>query len=153
MFKLIRKTEAFIDISNLALGGFLFLSPWIFGFTSDLGWHTSWIAGTAITIIAIFSIGDLFAFGTIPSFIETEEWLNLAIGLWLAACPWILRFHGDTVAMQVHLAVGLVIAAPLVRVSWLAYRWWRWGDRRFASVAASLLLVVGTGTAIAVLTR
>ena len=50
-------------------------------------------------------------------------------------------------------AVGLVIAAPLVRVSWLAYRWWRWGDRRFASVAASLLLVVGAGTAIALLTR
>jgi O-antigen ligase len=50
-------------------------------------------------------------------------------------------------------AVGLVIAAPLVRVSWLAYRWWRWGDRRFASVAASLLLVVGTGTAIAMITR
>lgn len=50
-------------------------------------------------------------------------------------------------------AVGLVIAAPLLRVSWLAYRWWRWGDRVFASVAAALLLVVGTGTAIAVLTR
>jgi hypothetical protein len=50
-------------------------------------------------------------------------------------------------------AVGLVIAAPLLRVSWLSYRWWRWGDRLFASVAASLLLVVGTGTAIALLTR
>jgi len=50
-------------------------------------------------------------------------------------------------------AVGLVIAAPLLRVSWLAYRWWRWGDRLFASVAASLLLVVGTGTAIALITR
>jgi hypothetical protein len=50
-------------------------------------------------------------------------------------------------------AVGFVIAAPLLRVAWLAYRWWRWGDRRFASVAASLLLVVGTGTAIALLTR
>ena len=50
-------------------------------------------------------------------------------------------------------AVGLVIAAPLLRVSWLAYRWWRWGDRLFASVAASLLAVVGTGTAIALLTR
>ena len=50
-------------------------------------------------------------------------------------------------------AVGLVIAAPLLRVGWLAYRWWRWGDRVFASVATSLLLVVGTGTAIALLTR
>ena len=116
-----RKTEAFIDISNLALGVFLFLSPWIFGFTSDLGWHTSWMAGTAISVIAIFSIGDLFASVTIPSFIETEEWLNLAIGLWLAACPWILRFHGDPVAMQVHLAVGLVIAAIAVVELWVMH--------------------------------
>ena len=50
-------------------------------------------------------------------------------------------------------AVGFVIAAPLLRVGWLAYRWWRWGDRAFASVAASLLLVVGAGTGLAMLTR
>ncbi|SRR6266851_8978733 len=118
MFKLDRKTEAFIDISNLALGVFLFLSPWIFGFTSDLGWHTSWIAGTAIAIIAIFSIGDLFGSISVPSFIETEEWLNLTIGLWLAVCPWILGFQGDTMAMQIHLVVGLVIVAIAVVELW-----------------------------------
>jgi hypothetical protein len=50
-------------------------------------------------------------------------------------------------------AVGFIVAAPLVRVGWLTYRWWRWGDRVFAAVAAALLLVVGTGTAIAALTR
>ena len=50
-------------------------------------------------------------------------------------------------------AVGFVIAAPLLRVAWLTYRWWRWGDRAFASVAAALLLVVGTGTGLAALTR
>jgi hypothetical protein len=50
-------------------------------------------------------------------------------------------------------AVGFVIAAPLLRVGWLAYRWWRWGDRAFASVATSLLLVVGTGAGLAMLTR
>jgi O-antigen ligase len=50
-------------------------------------------------------------------------------------------------------AVGLVIAAPLVRVGWLVYRWWRWRDRAFAAVAAALLLVVGTGTALAFVTR
>ena len=50
-------------------------------------------------------------------------------------------------------AVGFIIAAPLVRVAWLAYRWWRWGDRAFASVAASLLLVVGAGAGLAALTR
>lgn len=50
-------------------------------------------------------------------------------------------------------AVGLIIAAPLLRVAWLTYRWWRWGDRAFASVAAALLLVVGTGTVVALVTR
>ncbi|MEW6473041.1 MAG: hypothetical protein AB1679_12290 [Actinomycetota bacterium] len=60
---------------------------------------------------------------------------------------------GDLGRRAAAVAVGLVIAAPLLRVSWLTYRWWRWGDRAFASVAASLLVVVGTGTAIAVLTR
>jgi O-antigen ligase len=60
---------------------------------------------------------------------------------------------GETGRRASAAAVGFVIAAPLLRVSWLAYRWWRWGDRVFASVAASLLLVVGTGTTIALLTR
>ena len=50
-------------------------------------------------------------------------------------------------------AVGLVVAAPLLRVGWLAYRWWRRDDRAFASVAAALLVVVGAGAAIAYLTR
>ena len=60
---------------------------------------------------------------------------------------------GQAGSAAAAVAVGLVIAAPLLRVGWLAYRWWRWGDRAFASVAASLLLVVGTGAAIALVTR
>ena len=43
----------------------------------------------------------------IEAFIDV---INLALGLWLAACPWILGFHGDTMAMQVHFAVGVVVA-------------------------------------------
>ena len=120
MGKLDWKIEASVDVINLALGGFLFLSPWIFGFTSDLGWHTSWMAGTAIVIIAIFSIGDLL--GSVSIFFETEEWLNLAIGLWVAACHWILGFHDDMMAMQVHTAVGLVIAAIAVVELWVMHR-------------------------------
>jgi hypothetical protein len=62
-------------------------------------------------------------------------------------------FSGEPGRAASVAAVGVVVAVPLLRVCWLAYRWWRWGDRAFASVAASLLLVVGTGAAIAVLTR
>jgi hypothetical protein len=73
--------------------------------------------------------------------------VTLAAALAATVLPGDLRLDAGAVA------VGLVIAAPLLRVGWLSYRWWRWGDRLFAAVAASLLLVVGTGTAIGYLTR
>ena len=50
-------------------------------------------------------------------------------------------------------AVGVVVAAPLMRVAWLAIRWYRRGDRRYAAVAVSLLAVVGSGSVIALVTR
>lgn len=84
MFQRNRKTEAVDFIINLALGGFLVLSPWLFGFKSQLGWHTSWMAGNAISIVAIFSIADLFDSVSVPAFFESEEWINLTIGTWLA---------------------------------------------------------------------
>ena len=50
-------------------------------------------------------------------------------------------------------AVTVVVAAPLLRVGWLAIRWYIRGDRRYAAVAGGLLLVVGTGSVVALLTR
>jgi hypothetical protein len=50
-------------------------------------------------------------------------------------------------------AVGIVVAAPLLRVAWLAVRWYLRGDRRYAAVAAGLLLVVGAGSVVALVTR
>ena len=50
-------------------------------------------------------------------------------------------------------AVGVVTGAPLVRVAWLAVRWYHRGDRRYAAVAAALLLIVGTGAILALVTR
>ena len=50
-------------------------------------------------------------------------------------------------------AVGVVGGAPLVRVAWLSIRWYLRGDRRYAAVAAALLLIVSTGAVLAVVTR
>ncbi|MBK5654032.1 MAG: SPW repeat protein, partial [Rhizobium sp.] len=69
------------------------------------------MAGAAIGVVAIFSIADLFDTVSIPAFFESEEWINLTIGSWLAICPWVLNFNDDTMAMQVHLVVGIVVAA------------------------------------------
>lgn len=48
-------------------------------------------------------------------------------------------------------AVGLVIAAPLVRVAMLGARWTHIHDRRFAVAAFALLAVTGAGAALALL--
>ena len=121
MLKVTRKTEAFVDTVNLALGVFLFVSPWIFGFTSELARHTSWMAGAAIGIVAILSIGDLFESISVPDFFETEEWINLAIGLWLAVCPWVIGMYDDTTATEVHLMVGLAVAIIAAVELWLVH--------------------------------
>ncbi|SRR6266852_5849474 len=112
MFQRKWRDKALVDVVNLALGAFLFLSPWIFGFTSELAWHTSWMAGSVIVIVAIMAIA---------AFVESEEWVSLTVGLWLAVCPWILEFP-DPVAMQVHLVVGLVVAALAGTELWLVHR-------------------------------
>jgi len=121
VLKVTRKTEAFVDTVNLALGVFLFVSPWIFGFTSELARHTSWMAGAAIGIVAILSIGDLFESISVPDFFETEEWINLAIGLWLAVCPWVIGMYDDTTATEVHLMVGLAVATIAAVELWLVH--------------------------------
>lgn len=45
----------------------------------------------------------------------------------------------EEVLAQATLAV--LLAVPLVRVAWLAVRWFRLGDRRFSLVAVALLAV------------
>ena len=53
----VRKREALADVINLALGAWLFLTPWIFGFTSEAAtsWN-AWLSGLAIGAIAIAAL-------------------------------------------------------------------------------------------------
>lgn len=70
----------------------------------------------------------------------------LVLGALAAAVP------GDAGTAIGTAAVGVVIAAPLLRVAWLAKRFVREGDDRFALLALALLAVVATGAVLALLT-
>lgn len=48
-------------------------------------------------------------------------------------------------------AVGAVMAAPLLRVAWLVFRWTQERDRRFIGVGLALLGVVALGATLAAL--
>lgn len=41
--------------------------------------------------------------------------------------------------------VSVLVAVPLVRLGWLARRWLRKGDRRFAMVALLLTVIIAAG--------
>ncbi len=49
------------------------------------------------------------------------------------------------------LAVGVIVATPLLRVVIVGVHWLRIGDRRFAMTAIALLSVVGLGAIIALI--
>lgn len=46
-------------------------------------------------------------------------------------------------------AVGVVLISPLLRVAWLAVRWFRRGDPRFGWVGVGVLGVVGLAVVLA----
>lgn len=48
-------------------------------------------------------------------------------------------------------AVATVVAAPLVRVAWLVFRWSQEHDRRFIGIGLALLGVVATGALLSAL--
>jgi hypothetical protein len=72
--------------------------------------------------------------------------IALVLGIAGAVLP------GDAGIAAATGAVTVVVAAPLVRVLWLAVRWVRKGDVRFAGLAVVLLAVVATGAAISLAT-
>ncbi|MDY7099964.1 MAG: hypothetical protein S0880_02140 [Actinomycetota bacterium] len=47
--------------------------------------------------------------------------------------------------------VAAIVAAPLLRVAWLVFRWTQERDRRFVITGLALLGVVGTGAVLAAL--
>ena len=48
-------------------------------------------------------------------------------------------------------AVGAVVAAPLLRVAWLVFRWIQEGDRRYVLSGLGLLAIIGLGAVLAAL--
>jgi SPW repeat len=48
--------ESSVDVVNLILAAFLFLTPWIFGFVSDhAAAPNAWVSGIVIGVVAILS--------------------------------------------------------------------------------------------------
>jgi hypothetical protein len=104
--------ETLADIADLYLGGFLSQAPIMLGFESgpeNVNAHLVGVAIIGLAIAAIFAHLDL------------EEWLNLALGLWLVVSPWVLHFESGA-AKDTHVIVGILVAGLAALELWIMHR-------------------------------
>ncbi len=98
------------DDITVLLGAWLIVSPWVLGFagTQAAVWNAV-LAGVFILLISLAAL---------TRFEEWEEWLDMAIGLWLIASPWALGFAslGAGVEMATAAATWNVVLAGLATV-------------------------------------
>jgi len=104
------RRESALDGYKLALGGFVFLSPWLFAFTYSPARLDAWASG--ILLMALSGAAMI-------AFVDWQEWLALALGLWMLAAPWI--FGLPHAATKIHVAAGLICTYLAGLQLWLVH--------------------------------
>ena len=105
------RKESALDLYNLVAAIFLLAAPWLFAHANPTAAIDLRISGAAI---AIMSLAAIVAFSI------WEGWINLFVGCWLIASPWLLGFT-HTRAMHFAIAAGAVVAFVALLELWLEY--------------------------------
>ena len=103
--------ESVLDLYNLLLAIFLFVSPW---FLAHAGGTTVVDLSASAAAIALLSLAAIFAYAS------WQEWTNLLLGIWLIVSPWLLGF-AHTRAMHYSIGVGVTVAFFSALELWLLY--------------------------------
>jgi hypothetical protein len=91
------------DVANIIFGFFLVLTPWLLDYSElVVPAYNAWIAGVVIMAISLAAI---------LKFTRWEEYLNIAVGLWLAVSPFLLGYWGEDLMTGTHVGVGILVAA------------------------------------------
>lgn len=114
MVNITERREELLDWSNLVLALILFVAPWVLGFAGDTA--AAWNAWVCAVVIA------LLAGAAIRSFVEWEEWANVALGIWVAVSPWLFGVDGVAAVLWSHLILGALVAVLAACRLWLVHR-------------------------------
>lgn len=97
------KIKHWQDPINLILGVWMVASPWVLSYSTASGaTGNALLFGGLIVAVAISALLEVMAW---------EEWVTVALGVWLAISPWILGFSGLTMAMWNAVIIGIAVAA------------------------------------------
>jgi hypothetical protein len=110
VFKLRWRKESPLDVYKLALGAFLFLSPWLLALAYPAARIDAWICGLLLMAVSAAAL---------VAFADLEEWSALVVGVWMLASPWALGLpHAAT---RLHIGVGLLVAYLAGLELWLVH--------------------------------
>jgi hypothetical protein len=88
------------DYVNVVVGAWLFFSPWILGFAGmQLALWNALIFGAVIFVLAVSALS---------AFQDWEEWVDMAVGLWLIISPWVLGVAATTAVVWNFVIVGVL---------------------------------------------
>jgi hypothetical protein len=88
------------NLINTVFALLLFLSPWMLGFAGETAAWNAWISGAVLVAMSMRAV---------VAFAEWEEWIELALGVWVLASPWVLKFAAGSSATKVHVMTGVVV--------------------------------------------
>src|SRR5262245_18207730 len=105
------KRNAILEIYQLVLALFLFVSPWLFAFAHGTLRIDTWVSAALIAIVSFIALVELQ---------DWEDWINCILNLWIALSLAKLGFL-HTAAMLVNVAVGFLIAYLALLELWLTH--------------------------------
>src|SRR5579871_2291661 len=105
------REESVLDIYNLLLAVILFGAPWFLAHASRTAALDLWLSSAAIIILSLAAI---------IAFSVWEEWINVALGVWLVVSPWILGF-AHTGAMHFSIGIGIATTFLAALDLWMRY--------------------------------
>jgi SPW repeat len=77
-------------------------------------------------------IGDPFLIGgqtmANPTVKHWQDPVNLMLGLWLIASPWILRYQSETYALWSAVGLGVLVAASAIAALFRVKAWEEWAN-------------------------
>jgi len=101
------------DWTNLVLGAYLFLVPFLFGTTGDAAssWN-AYVVGVAVVAVALWALAAPLS--------RAAEGAQVALGVWMILAPFVLGFAGVSSALWNAVVVGALVvvfaAVVLVRI-------------------------------------
>ena len=99
------------DRISLLLAGWLFLSPWIVGFTNlTSAAAVAWIGALAIASVAVSALWSVT---------RLKETINLFVGLLLIASPWLLHIRSDVQPSDALFQTGIVFVTVAILELWV----------------------------------